>query len=94
MLPANCWPRCFINFHRKSIEKVKYFIVFSNLFFYTVGELVTMENIWNVQVYTRQIALEMQQPFQDKFVVYCLIFLLPWRANVHFLKAPSSIGIA
>ena len=32
MLQANCWPQWFINFHRKSIEKVKYFVVFHVVF--------------------------------------------------------------
>ena len=90
MLQANCWPQWFINFHRKSIEKVKYFVVFHKLFFYTVGVLVTMENLWNVQVYTRQIALQIQQPFHNKFVLCCVIFLLSQQSNVHFLKATTT----
>ena len=95
MLQANCWPQWFINFHRKCIEKVKYFVVFHKLFFYTVGVLVTMENLWNVQVYTRQIALQIQQPFHNKFVVCCVIFLLSQRGQRAFFEGNDhSIGIA
>ena len=54
-----------------------------------------MENIWNVQVYTRQIVLQIQQPFHNKFVVCCVIFLLSQRGQRAFFEGNDhSIGIA